>query len=165
MTKRLLQLNIALLLFVNQIFAQQTGKWGDQGDGTFRNPIIAADFSDPDPIRVGEDYYMASSTFESVPGVSILHSTDLENWEILGGVFNNLDKVDTAFTWAQMGRYNLGVYAPCIRYHDGKFWVFVNFFTDGFWVATAKKSRSIKQIILSYKIIELFESSYVTSIR
>ncbi|MDX1699047.1 MAG: family 43 glycosylhydrolase, partial [Melioribacteraceae bacterium] len=131
---------LLFILFSNHTFAQQTGKWGDQGDGTFRNPIIAADFSDPDIVRVGNDYYMVSSTFESVPGVSVLHSTDLVNWEILGGVFDNLDKVDPAFSWKHMERYNLGVYAPTIRFHDGKFWVFVNFFTDGFFVATAKNA-------------------------
>ncbi len=115
----------------------QTGYWGDQGDGTYRNPIIAADFSDPDPIRVGEDYYMVSSTFESSPGVSVLHSRDLVNWEILGGVFDNMDEISEEFTWKRMNRYNAGVYAPTLRYHDGKFWVFVNFFTDGFFAANA----------------------------
>lgn len=116
---------------------EQTGKWGDQGDGTFRNPIIAADFSDPDPIRVGEDYYMVSSTFESSPGVTVLHSLDLVNWTILGGVFENMNKITPEFTWKHMNRYNSGVYAPTIRYHAGKFWVFVNLFTDGFFAATA----------------------------
>ena len=122
-------------------FAQQTGKWGDQGDGTFRNPVIAADFSDPDPVRVGDDYYMAASTFERIPGVSILHSKDLVNWQMAGGVFNNLDSVDLAFHWTRMKRYTRGVYAPSLRYHDGKFWVFVNLVTDGFFVATAEKAE------------------------
>lgn len=127
-----------LPLFAPHLSAEQTGKWGDQGDGTFRNPIIAADFSDPDPLRVGDDYYLASSTFESVPGVTILHSRDLVNWSIIGGVFTDLAKIDAAFTTGRMDRYNQGVYAPSLRHHDGKFWVFVNLFTDGFFVATAK---------------------------
>ena len=67
-----------------QVMAQQTGRWGDQGDGTFRNPVIAADYCDPDPLRVGDDYYLVSSTFESFPGVSILHSRDLVNWTTIG---------------------------------------------------------------------------------
>jgi beta-xylosidase len=75
------------------IFAKQTGKWGDQGNGTFRNPVIAADFSDPDPVRVGDSYYLVSSTFESPPGITVLHSRDLVNWEIIGGVFTNLEKI------------------------------------------------------------------------
>ena len=132
---KLILITIALIpLFV---FAQETGKWGDQGNGMFRNPIIAGDYSDPDPIRVGEDYYMAASTFESSPGVTILHSKDLVNWEYSGSVFTNLTEIDLAFRWDRMERYGEGVFAPSLRYHDGKFWVFVNFFTDGFFMATA----------------------------
>lgn len=128
-----------MLAFVAQIaYAQQTSQWGDQGDGTFRNPVIAGDFSDPDPIRVGKDYYMVSSTFESVPGVTILHSKDLVNWQNLGGVFHDMENITPEFTWQRMNRFNAGVYAPTLRYHDGKFWVFVNFYTDGFFAATAE---------------------------
>lgn len=117
--------------------AQQSGFWGDQGDGTYRNPVIAADYSDPDPIRVGRDDYLAASTFESVPGVAILHSRDLVNWRSVGGVFRDLAAIDPAFGPDRMGRFNRGVYAPCLRHHAGRFWVFVNLFTDGFFVATA----------------------------
>ena len=60
---------------------QLPARWGDQGDGTFLNPILRADYSDPDPLRVGDDYYLVASTFESYPGVTILHSRDLINWE------------------------------------------------------------------------------------
>lgn len=116
-----------------------SGHWGDQGDGTYRNPVLAVDFSDPDPIRVGNDYYMAASTFESVPGVTILHSADLVNWEILGGVFDHLDKFSNEFKPSRMNRYNEGVYAPSLRYHNGKFYVYVNFLTDGMFVCTADK--------------------------
>jgi len=117
-----------------------TGHWGDQGDGTYRNPILAVDFSDPDPIRVGNDYYMAASTFESVPGVTILHSTDLVNWEIVGGVFDHLDEYSEEFKPSKMNRYNEGVYAPSLRYHNGKFYVYVNFLTDGMFVCTAENA-------------------------
>lgn len=77
----------------------QNGYWGDMGDGTYRNPIIAADFSDPDPIRVGDDFYMVTSTFETSPGVTVLHSKDLVNWEIIGAVFDDLSKVSPAFSF------------------------------------------------------------------
>ena len=117
-----------------------TGHWGDQGDGTYRNPVLAVDFSDPDPIRVGNDFYMAASTFESVPGVTILHSTDLVNWEILGGVFDHLDTYSDEFQPSNMNRYNEGVYAPSLRYHNGKFYVYVNFLTDGMFVCTAENA-------------------------
>ena len=125
--------------YFNCVFGQQTGKWGDQGNGNYRNPIIAADYSDPDPIRVGNDYYMAVSTFEDSPGVHILHSKDLVNWSQIGGVFDNLVEVDSAFSWNQMKRYNKGVYAPSLRFHAGKFWIFVNFYTDGFWMGVADR--------------------------
>lgn len=117
---------------------RQNGYWGDMGDGTYRNPILAADFSDPDPIRVGDEYYMVSSTFETSPGVTVLHSKDLVNWKIIGGVFNDLSEINDAFSYKQMMRYNGGVYAPSIRYHNGLFYVYVNLYTDGMFVATAK---------------------------
>jgi beta-xylosidase len=117
---------------------QETGKWGDQGDGTYRNPIIAADYSDPDPIRVGSDYYMVASTFELSPGVSLLHSKDLVNWESLGGAIPDVSQLGPDFNWDRMNRYSEGVYAPSLRYHDGKFWVFVNCHSgEGFFCCTA----------------------------
>ena len=119
------------------VYAQQTGKWGDQGDGTFRNPVIAGDYSDPDMVRVGNDYYMVSSTFESYPGVTVLHSKDLINWTTIGAALKDLVAVDSAYSYAKMNRYNQGAYAPTINYHNNRFYIFVNLYTDGFYVATA----------------------------
>lgn len=116
----------------------QNGFWGDMGDGTYRNPIIASDFSDPDPIRVGNDYYMVASTFETYPGITVLHSKDLVNWEIIGSVFDEFSKVSDDFMASKMSRYNLGVYAPSIRYHNGMFYVYVNLISDGMYCATTK---------------------------
>ena len=113
------------------------GRWGDQGDGTYRNPIIAADYSDPDPLRVGDDYYLVASTFESFPGVSILHSKDLVNWTTIGAALTDLGSVDSAYTARKMERYNGGVYAPTISYHNGKYYIYVNLYTDGFYMAMA----------------------------
>ncbi|HSH93670.1 MAG TPA: family 43 glycosylhydrolase [Roseimicrobium sp.] len=62
--------------------------WGDQNDGTYRDPVLPADYSDIDCIRVGADYYAISSTFHHSPGVVILHSQDLINWRILGHAVN-----------------------------------------------------------------------------
>jgi len=130
--------------------AQQIAKWGDQGDGTYRNPIIAGDYSDPDVIRVGLDYYMVTSTLQLSPGVHILHSTDLVNWETIGAAFQDVSKLGPKFNWDLMDNYNNGVYAPTIRYHDEKFWIFVNcFMGEGFWMATAKDPKGpweIRQI-------------------
>ncbi len=90
---------------------RQNGYWGDQGDGTYRNPIIATDFSDPDPIRVGNDYYMVTSTFETSPGVTVLHSKDLVNWKIIGGVFEELDRIDPSNENGKFsGRYGGNLY-------------------------------------------------------
>ena len=120
-----------------RVFARQNGFWGDQGDGTYRNPVIAADYCDPDPLRVGKDYYMVSSTFESHPGVSILHSKDLVNWTSIGAALTDLASVDVSYTFKKMERYNGGVYAPTLSYHNGKYYIYVNLYTDGFYVATS----------------------------
>src|SRR5579863_7422826 len=62
----------------------------DRGDGTFRNPIICADYSDPDVIRVGADFYMTASSFNATPGLPILHSRDLVNWTLIAHAVKNL---------------------------------------------------------------------------
>lgn len=117
----------------------QTGVWGDQGDGTYRNPILAADYSDPDVIRVGEDYYMVTSTFAGSPGLTMLHSRDLVNWEHIGAAIPDLRALGPDFNWDRMARYGVGVYAPALRHHAGKFWVFVNCVSgEGFFVCTAE---------------------------
>ena len=69
---------------------QQTGEFGMTGDGRFRNPVIASDFSDPDVIRVGEDYYGIASTFCFSPGMLIYHSRDLVNWVVIGHVVDDI---------------------------------------------------------------------------
>ena len=88
----------------------------DNGDGTYTNPILYADYSDPDAIRVGEDYYLTASTFTNVPGLPVLHSKDLVNWEVISYALQSLP--GERFYEVQHG---CGVWAPSIRYHDGKF--------------------------------------------
>lgn len=92
----------------------------DRGDGTYRNPILHADFSDPDAVRVGDDYYMTASSFNAAPGLPILHSKDLVNWTIIGYVFTRQPPVDV-YSKPQHGN---GVWAPAIRYHAGEFYIF-----------------------------------------
>ena len=139
------QLFTATLLILSlSLSAQQNshlpgGRWGDQGDGTFRNPILRADYSDPDPLRVGDDYYLVASTFESYPGVTVLHSKDLVNWQTIGAAFTHLDQVSPDYTWQRMHRYNGGVYAPTITYHQGRYYIYANLYTDGFYMAWADK--------------------------
>lgn len=108
-------------------------RWGDLGDGTFANPVLNADYSDPDVIRVGEKYYMTCSEFHFM-GMPILESDDMVNWHIIGQVFDSigLDGYST------MDKYGSGSWAPALRYHDGKFWIFVCTPGEGLFMATAE---------------------------
>ncbi|WP_418983072.1 glycoside hydrolase 43 family protein [Alistipes sp.] len=96
------------------------GVWtADRGDGTYKNPVLFADYSDPDAIRTGDDYWMTSSSFNCVPGLQILHSRDLVNWEIVGAALPRL--YDGAFDAPSHGN---GVWAPAIRFHDGWYYIY-----------------------------------------
>lgn len=113
--------------------------WGDQGDGVnYRNPVLPADYSDLDCIRVGADYYAISSTFQYSPGVVVLHSKDLVNWSILGHVVDDLTRIGPELNWDRMNRYGHGVWAGAIRYHDGKFWVYFGTPDEGYFMSTAQ---------------------------
>lgn len=92
----------------------------DNGDGTYKNPILYADYSDPDAIRVGDDFYMTASSFNCFPGLPVLHSKDLVNWELTGYALNKLEPEDV-FSKPQHGK---GVWAPCIRYHKDEFYIY-----------------------------------------
>jgi beta-xylosidase len=92
----------------------------DLGDGRYRNPVLHADYSDPDAIRVGDTYYMTSSSFNSAPGLPLLSSKDMVNWELVGHALPRLVPGERY----QTARHGEGVWAPCLRYHDGKFWIF-----------------------------------------
>ena len=92
----------------------------DNGDGTYTNPVIYADYSDPDVIRVGDDFYMTSSSFSHFPGLPILHSRDLVNWRIIGHALPSHPSPD--FALPQRGN---GIWAPSIRYHNGEFRIYV----------------------------------------
>ena len=99
--------------------------------GTYRNPILSADYSDPDVIRVGGDYYLVSSSFNMVPGLPILHSKDLLHWSLIGHGIQALPKIPRVTprrSEAELDydkpRRGCGVYAPCIRYHENLFWIF-----------------------------------------
>jgi len=88
------------------------------GGGKYTNPVLFSDYSDPDVIRVGDDYWMTASSFTCFPGLQILHSTDLVDWEIAAAA---LPEMGPAFDAPSHGN---GVWAPCIRYHDGRYWIF-----------------------------------------
>lgn len=107
----------------------------DLGDGFYQNAIIHADYSDPDAIRVGDRFYMTSSSFNSAPGLPLLQSQDMVNWELVGHALPQQIPLDI-FAKPQHGK---GVWAPCLRYHDGKFWIFYPDPDFGIYVMTAEK--------------------------
>ena len=104
----------------------------DQGDGTYCNPVLYADYSDADAIRVGDDFYLVASSFNSTPGLPVLHSKDLVNWIIIGHALKNLPH--SRYEKVQSGE---GVWAPAIRYHAGKYWVFYPTPDEGIFFVTA----------------------------
>ena len=92
----------------------------DNGDGTYTNPVLHADYSDPDAIRVGDDFYMTASSFTCVPGLPVLHSRDLVNWKIIGHALPCQVPRDV-YNRPQQGN---GAWAPCIRYHQGEYCIY-----------------------------------------
>lgn len=101
---------------------QITKMWiADQGDGTYTNPILYTDYSDPDAIRVGEDYFMIASSFCNTPAVPLLHSKDLVNWKVINYV---IDRLPFPY-YDEKPVHGCGTWAPAIRFHEGVYYVFV----------------------------------------
>lgn len=92
----------------------------DQGNGTYRNPVLHADYSDPDVCAVGDDFYMTASSFGCAPGLPILHSKDLVNWRIVNYALKELEPKE----FYNSARHGKGVWAPSIRYHKGEFYIY-----------------------------------------
>ena len=97
----------------------------DQGDGTYRNPLLFADYPDPDIIRVGSDYYFVTTTFANAPGLTLLHSKDLVNWRIFSHVVPRLDDRPEYRLADGKDAYRRGLFAASLRFHDGMFYVVV----------------------------------------
>ncbi|WP_242510109.1 glycoside hydrolase family 43 protein [Hymenobacter persicinus] len=106
----------------------------DLGNGTYKNPVLYADYSDPDAIRVGQDFYLVSSSFNAVPGLQILHSRDLVNWSIIGAVFRQ----QPPLARYQLPQHGNGVWAPAIRYHNKEFYIYYPDPDLGIFVTKAK---------------------------
>jgi beta-xylosidase len=107
----------------------------DLGDGRYQNPVLHADYSDPDAIRVGDTYYMTSSSFNSSPGLPLLQSKDMVNWELVGHALPRQVPLEHFAS----ARHGDGVWAPCLRWHDGKFWIFYPDPDYGIYVISAEK--------------------------
>lgn len=110
-----------LFLPIISVAQYKSSVWSpDNGDGTYTNPVINADYSDPDVCVVGDDYYMTASSFNCIPGLPILHSKDLVNWEIIGHAITEL----TPHEEFDKPSHGNGVWAPSIRYHEGMFYIY-----------------------------------------
>ena len=126
----LVTLTVGVITAVQPVFsgASTVGapSWtADNGNGTYSNPLFYEEFEDPDVIRVGEDYYLAGTTMHMNPALIVLHSKDLVNWELASYCMDRLN-FGPAFRLEGGNVYGQGIWAPCIRYHNGMFYVFSN---------------------------------------
>ena len=104
----------------------------DLGNGSYRNPILWADYSDPDVIRVGGDYFMTASSFCNAPGLPLLHSRDLINWKVVNYIINEIPEERY-----REPMHGCGVWAPAIRYHEGTYFVCFPMPDEGIYMCTA----------------------------
>lgn len=112
----------------------KSNKWvADLGNGYYKNPILYADYSDPDVIRVGSDFYMVASTFTYLPGLPLLHSKDLVNWKVVNYIVPRLPYKDY-----DLPAHGRGIWAPSIRYHDNKFWVYFSMPDEGIFMSNTE---------------------------
>jgi beta-xylosidase len=120
----------------------------DNLNGTFTNPLIFADFPDPDIIRVGPDFYMVSSSFHHAPGIPVCHSRDLVNWRVIGHAYERLPGSNPAYSMTDgKAAYRGGSWAPCIRHHGGKFHIGFNTPDEGFFLCIADKPEGPYEMI------------------
>lgn len=99
----------------------------------YKNPVIHADYADPDVIRTGDDFWMVASSFHQLPGLPLLHSRDLIHWQIVNHIVKRLPSPE--YDSVQPGK---GIWAPSIRFHGGLFWVFYSLPDEGIFVSHAR---------------------------
>lgn len=129
-------LSILLTLSLANLSAQSPLDWGDQGNGTYKNPVLNADYSDPDVIRVGSKFYMVASDFHFL-GMQVLESDDMVNWQVVAQLFSRLDLPG----WNANNHYAGGPWAPSIRWHEGRFYVFFCTPEEGLFMTSADDVR------------------------
>ena len=127
-------------------------RWGDQGDGTYINPVLNTDFSDPDVIRVGQKYYMVASDFHFI-GMQVLESDDMVNWRYISQIYSRFDEPG----WDSNQQYAGGSWAPAIRYHNGLFYVYFCTPREGLYMTTAKDPHGPWSQLHLVKRIEKWE--------
>lgn len=126
----------ASLLLLSCSADKQKPSWGDLGDGSYANPILNSDYSDPDVVRVGDKYYMVASDFHFL-GMQVLESVDMVNWTVISQIYDRFDFPG----WDSNEKYAGGSWAPSISYHDGKFWVYFCTPDEGLFLSTATDPR------------------------
>jgi beta-xylosidase len=117
------------------------GLWGDQGDGRFVNPILPADYSDIDVIQAGDRYVAISSTLHTAPGMVVMESTDLVNWDVLGHAVDDIAPLGENLSWRRMDGYGRGVWAGALRFHNGRFHLYFTCPDSGLYVTSAERPR------------------------
>ncbi|MFG6486297.1 glycoside hydrolase 43 family protein [Roseateles sp. BYS78W] len=129
---------LVLLCLLARADGMPPGVWTpDQRDGSYVNPVLAGDYSDPDVVRVGDDYYLTASSFTNVPGLPILHSRDLVNWTLIGhALARNVPEAHHATP-----RRGGGVWAPSIRHHGGRFVIYYPDPDFGIFMVSAADAR------------------------
>lgn len=125
---------VTLFGFLALAASEQAPWLPDRSDGSYRNPVLHADYSDPDVVRVGDDYYLTASSFSCAPGLPILHSRDLVNWRIVNHALPRQVPEDV-FARPQHG---MGCWAPAFRHHAGRFWIYYPDPDVGIYLVTAK---------------------------
>ena len=147
MKQTLTALLAALLIPAAAAAQAPSNTWNPNLSGNkYQNPVIDADYSDPDVCRVGNDYYMTSSSFACFPGLQILHSTDLVNWEIIGAALQDDYPVlpeyqGTELDWKRQIQHGNYVWAPSIRYHDGWFYIYCGDPDQGLFMTKTRDPR------------------------
>ena len=129
---------VLLAVAIARPAAAAASTWiADNGNGTFTNPIFYDEFSDPDLIRVGDWFYMTGTTMHAVPGLPVLRSRDLVNWELVSYAMPTFPEGPEYRLEDGKDLYGQGIWAPCLRYHDGRFHIFANVNERGLQVFTA----------------------------
>lgn len=148
MIRNLSAFALAITLAAPVLAQSPSNTWNPNvGSDKYRNPVIDADYSDPDVCRVGNDYYMTSSSFACFPGLQILHSTDLVNWEIIGAAITGDDYPvlpeykGTDIDWHKRIQHGNYVWAPSIRYHDGWFYIYCGDPDQGLFMTKTQDPR------------------------
>ena len=132
---------LATIMLAALSIAASAQSWtADNGNGTYTNPLFYDEFSDPDIIRVGDDYYLAGTTMHCLPGLVVLHSRDLVNWDFASYCLPRFDMGDEFRLENHKEAYGQGIWAPCIRYHNGKFYIFSNINGHGLQVFISEKA-------------------------